>query len=97
MAKDNIILSLIPTLIANFLEPEKALLRENEIMDYDWDFVSKEELDKGDKDRNRPPCPYASDKSKEHRKGCECFINNLDQVPGWKENMEWKDNEDSLR
>ena len=48
-AKDNIILSLIPTLIADFLEPELTLLKEEQIINYDWGFVNKEELDKGDK------------------------------------------------
>jgi hypothetical protein len=45
------------------------------------------------------PCPYSQDKSLAHRKPtdkadagfnpqkCVCFVNNLDQVPGWKENM----------
>ena len=79
-AKDNIILSLIPTLIADFLKKKKGL--PSDLVNYNWKFLSKEELDKGDADRKRPPCPYASDKSEEHREGCECFLANLKKVPG---------------
>ncbi|CAG8563540.1 4787_t:CDS:2, partial [Cetraspora pellucida] len=42
-------------------------------------IYGKKELDKGDADRKRPPCPYASDRNKEHRENCECFMANLDK------------------
>ncbi|CAI2165514.1 15621_t:CDS:10 [Funneliformis geosporum] len=53
-----------------------------------------EEIDKGDKDRKRMPCPYSQDKTLPHRKPtdkvdagfnpqkCVCFINNLNLVQG---------------
>ena len=43
---------------------------------------------KGDTDRKRPPCPYSASRENEHREGCECFMANLEKVPGWEENME---------
>ena len=82
-AKDNIILSLIPTLISEFLKPKRALPNQEGIIAYDWKFKQKEELDKGDARRGRPACPYALDKTRTatHREGCKCFVNNLDRVP----------------
>jgi len=46
--------------------------------------MKKEELDKGDKDRERLACPYALDENREaeHRENCVCFVANLDKVPG---------------
>ncbi|MDR1670345.1 MAG: AAA family ATPase [Spiroplasmataceae bacterium] len=87
-AKDNIILSLIPTLIADFLKSKQTL--PTDLINYDWKFVVKEELDKGDPDRKRAACPYALDKNRtaQHRTNCECFMANLAKVPGWAENME---------
>jgi hypothetical protein len=85
-AKDNIILSLIPTLIANFLKRKKGL--PSDLVSYDWKFIKKEELDKGDKDRGRPACPYSANRENKHREGCECFMANLEKVPGWRERME---------
>ena len=89
-AKDNIILSLIPTLISEFLKPKKALPNQQEIINYDWKFKQKEELDRGDARRGRLPCPYAVDETRQatHRVNCKCFMASLDRVPGWKENME---------
>ncbi|CAG8804751.1 1114_t:CDS:2, partial [Racocetra persica] len=52
------------------------------------EFLEKEELDKGDADRKRPPCPYSANRANNHRENCECFLANLDKVPGWEENME---------
>jgi len=89
-AKDNIILSLIPTLISQFLRPKQPLPNKEEIIDYDWNFKQKEDLDRGDVRRNRPACPYALDDTRQaqHRIGCKCFINNLHRVVGWAENMQ---------
>ena len=87
-AKDNIILSLIPTLISEFLKPKKPLPSQQEMISYDWKFKAKEELDKGDARRGRQPCPYADDHTKPHRTNCKCFVNNLNRVPGWRENMQ---------
>lgn len=81
-AKDNIILSLIPTLISEFLKPKKPLPSQQEMISYDWKFKAKEELDKGDARRGRQPCPYADDHTKPHRTNCKCFVNNLNRVPG---------------
>lgn len=101
----NISQSLIPTIKADFLMPERAL--PTNVVIYDWNFSSREdteEIDKGDRDRKRMACPYSEDKSLPHRKStdkadpgfkpqkCVCFVNNLDQVGGWKENMEFKEN-----
>ena len=89
-AKDNIA-SLINTMRVNFLVPEKTLTYD--IIDYDWGFKPKEELDVGDKRRGRLPCPHGEEKkqkgtsNKLHRRGCKCFVNNLDRVPGWIDNM----------
>ncbi|MCE8163404.1 MAG: AAA family ATPase [Candidatus Moeniiplasma glomeromycotorum] len=90
----------IPTLKAEFLMFDKNL--PIDVVNYNWNFVSREdteEIDKGDKDRRREPCPYSQDKKMPHRKvsdkvkegyvaqKCVCFVNNLDKVPGWVENM----------
>jgi hypothetical protein len=77
----------VPTLKADFLVPELAL--PNDIVNYDWRFIAKEELDKGDPDRRRPACPYAVDERRqaEHRENCVCFVASLDKVEGWRENM----------
>jgi hypothetical protein len=85
-AKDNIILSLIPTLIADFLRPKRAL--PDDLVNYNWKLVEKEELDKGDRDRGRPACPYSVNRDNAHREGCVCFRANLAKVVGWAENME---------
>lgn len=81
-AKDNIILSLVPTLKADFLVPELAL--PTNLVNYDWKFVEKEELDKGDRDRGRVACPYALDETRraEHRENCVCFVANMEEVEG---------------
>ena len=81
-AKDNIILSLVPTLKARFLVPKRAL--PDDIINYDWKFQQKEQIDKGDPDRRRPACPYALDENRlaEHRVNCVCFVANLDKVEG---------------
>lgn len=87
-AKDNIIISLIPTLISEFLKPKKPLPAD--IVNHDWGFKQKEDLDRGDARRGRPACPYALDETRQatHRVNCKCFVNNLDRVLGWRENME---------
>lgn len=84
-AKDNIIMSLIPTLTSEFLRPRRALPDEWDIVNYDWGFKQKEDLDRGDARRGRPACPYALDETRqaEHREGCKCFVNNLHRVEGW--------------
>ena len=81
-AKDNIENSLVPTLKADFLVPERGL--PTNLVDYDWRFISKEELDKGDPDRRRLACPYALDETRraEHRENCVCFRGNLGKVEG---------------
>jgi hypothetical protein len=84
-AKDNIENSLIPSLKARFLVPRRAL--PDDIVNYDWKFKPKEQIDKGDRDRRRPACPYSVSRENEHREGCRCFVANLREVPGWAENM----------
>lgn len=84
-AKDNIILSLVPTLKADFLVPERGL--PGDLVSYDWKFISKEEIDKGDRDRGRGACPYSVNPENEHREGCACFRANLGKVEGWVEEM----------
>ncbi|RHZ37398.1 AAA family ATPase [endosymbiont GvMRE of Glomus versiforme] len=85
-AKDNILMSLIPTLKAKFLVPKKEL--PEDIVNYDWKFVRKEQIDKGDADRGRRACPYSVNRNNEHREGCVCFVANMGKVEGWRENME---------
>jgi len=86
-AKDNIEQSLVPTLKADFLESERGL--PEDVVSYEWEFLSKEEIDKGDRDRGRLACPYALDETRraEHRENCVCFRANLGKVEGWEEEM----------
>jgi len=98
-AEKNVNDSLIPALIS--LADEKKAL-PSDVVNYNWKFAKREDtedIDRGDKDRKRMACPYSQDKTQPHRKSsdavkegytaqkCTCFINNLDQVPGWKDNM----------
>lgn len=100
--KDNIEGKLLVTLSTEFLNEYNLKSLPNDVVNYDWGFFPrevKEELDLGDKSRGRASCPYTKDKNQPHRKfsdpvppgyipsKCECFVNNLDKVPGWKENM----------
>lgn len=87
-AKDNIENNLVPKLVDEFLEPQKSLPLD--LVNFDWGFRPKEDLDLGDARRGRQPCPYALDTNRqaEHCTNCKCFVNNLDRVPGWRENMQ---------
>lgn len=91
-AKDNIT-TLFRNMRTQFFMKQKPLLSASEWVNYDFKFEPKEEFDLGNKSRGRPPCPWGEEKNrtgtsdKEHRRGCKCFVNNLDRVPGWKENM----------
>jgi len=84
-AKDNILDSLVPTLKARFLIPRQPL--PDDIVNYDWKFKPKEQIDKGDRDRGRAACPYSVSRSNSHRENCRCFVANLGEVEGWRENM----------
>lgn len=100
--KENIEDKLLGTLSTEFLSKYDRKPFPSDVINYDWGFFArenKEELDLGDKNRGRAPCPYAKDKTQLHRKisdpvppgyipsKCECFVNNLNRVPGWKENI----------
>ena len=68
----NISQSLIPTLKAEFLMQDRAL--PHDVSNYDWHFSSREdteEIDKGDKNRKRMPCPYSQDRKLAHRKASD--------------------------
>ena len=79
-AKDNIEQSLVPTLKAQFLMRRQEL--PEDIVNYDWKFKQKEQIDKGDSDRRRPACPYSVSKENNHREGCRCFVANMGEVEG---------------
>ena len=89
-AKSNIA-SLINTMRVDFLIEEKPLPAD--VVNYNWGFRQNEFFDIGDKRRGRPACPFGKERSEkkssslEHRKGCKCFLGNLDRVEGWAENM----------
>jgi len=97
--KDNIQGKLLETLKTEFLDEDDLKPFPSDLINHNWGFSDREDLDLGDRDRKRASCPYAKDKSQPHRKltdpvspgylpsKCECFVNNLDKVPGWKENM----------
>ncbi|KLL03523.1 MAG: hypothetical protein MRERV_39c032, partial [Mycoplasmataceae bacterium RV_VA103A] len=70
---------LIPTLTSDFLEPERELPNEYDIVNYEWNFLQRE-----GKDEN---CPYAKDIRNNHRVNCMCFTQNLNMAPSWEENM----------
>ena len=72
-------LKLIPTLVSDFLELESNLPNQEEILDYEWNFLQRE-----GKDEN---CPYAMDSRNDHKQNCICFVKNLEMVPGWEDNM----------
>lgn len=73
-------MSLVPVLKSEFLVPEREL--PGNLVEYDWQFLAKEEIDKGDKDRGRAACPYSVSRENEHRESCVCFRGNLGKVLG---------------
>jgi len=97
--KDNIQGNLLETLKTEFLDEDDLKPLPTDLINHNWGFSDHEDIDLGDRDRKRASCPYAKDKSQPHRKitdavsqgfipaKCECFVNNLDKVPGWRENM----------
>ncbi|MCE8163514.1 MAG: AAA family ATPase [Candidatus Moeniiplasma glomeromycotorum] len=95
----NITGALIPNLLS-YVRKNRNL--PHDLVNHDWDFASREdteEIDRGHKERRREACPYSQDKSLPHRTAkdkvkegyvaqkCVCFVNNLNLVPGWKDNM----------
>jgi hypothetical protein len=62
----------VPTLTADFLEPERGL--PTDVVNYDWGFLQREGTDE--------KCPYTRDRREEHKRNCRCFVRNLELAPG---------------
>lgn len=76
-AKNNVLLKLIPTLVSDFLVPERPL--PTDPVNYNWKFLQREGKDEH--------CPYAQDVRNNHKANCMCFVRNLNLAPGWREEM----------